>query len=137
MSEIKEFISVSEAVRLSFKPEVTIRRLIKRLSNDIQTQSYVTVTDTNNSKPLYQIDRNYLIKLYNLDDNHMTVNRHVSKAGILGLMNAPCEPRTNYLSSRILPLPPSLKPAPPSAKLHLPGAASGSSRAWGPGPPPA
>lgn len=99
MSEIKEFISVSEAVRLSFKPEVTIRRLIKRLSNDTQTQSIVTVTDPNNSKLLYQIDRNYLIKLYNLDDNHTTV-KEISNDNHMVVMQQFIDSLLNQLESK-------------------------------------
>jgi hypothetical protein len=74
----KEYLTVSEAVQLSGKPEVTIRRLIKRLSTDSQTQSFVTVIDSQNPKSIYQIKRDYLIKFYNIrgktSDSQVTVS---------------------------------------------------------------
>lgn len=78
MLDNKQYVTVSEAVQLTGKPEVTIRRLIKRLSCDNQTQSFVTVTDSNKPKSIYSIDREFLLQFYNirhkLDDCHVTVS---------------------------------------------------------------
>lgn len=78
MQDIKEFVTVSQAVQLTSKPEVTIRRLIKRLSIDSQTQQFVTVTNSQNPKSIYSIDRDFLLQFYNIGqnntDSHMTVS---------------------------------------------------------------
>jgi hypothetical protein len=78
MLDNQNFVTVTEAVQLTGKPEVTIRRLIKRLSLDSQTQSFVTVIDSNNPKSLYSIDRIFLLQFYKishkLDDSHLTVS---------------------------------------------------------------
>jgi Protein of unknown function, DUF536 len=70
MFEGKEFLTIQEASIFAGKPEITIRRLIKRLSHDYQNDnqglSELVISDYQTGRLIYKINRQILIERFNL-----------------------------------------------------------------------
>lgn len=68
-----DWITIREAVEISKKPEITIRRLVKRLVADKSMTNQNVKSDKSGSSQKYLIRRQYIQKIYGLkDDSEVT-----------------------------------------------------------------
>ena len=70
MSEFQEFVTIQEATVLVKKPEITIRRLIKKTKTDYQMTnqrlSGVIISDYQSGRLIYKINTKFLLNRFNL-----------------------------------------------------------------------
>jgi predicted transcriptional regulator len=74
-----EWITIREACEISKKPEVTIRRLVKRLVNDnLKTGQNVKI-DKSGGANKYLLKREYILVIYDLKENLNVTTQQTSQ----------------------------------------------------------
>jgi hypothetical protein len=72
-----EWITIRKACEISNKPEITIRRLVKRLLKDKSKNSRNIKIDNSVSSSKYLLNKQFVLDLYSLNDDQSVNNQRV------------------------------------------------------------